>query len=227
MRSPAIRSAAILLVAVLSAGALSAAALAPAARADGDPASDVLVSQRAYVPADAGAGAAALAQVQRVVAAAAAGGYPVRVAIIASPADLGSVTALWHRPEDYARFLGQELSLAAPSRVLVVMPGGFGLYQAGRSSAAERAALATRVPGPAGAGLVAAASAAVERLAAAAGVRLPPGAALGSAASRPAGGGGSDLAAWLVFAAGCALVALAWAFSLRARPLRVRAAPRP
>ena len=34
-----------------------------------------------------------------------------RVAIIASPPDLGSVTELWHQPQNYARFLAQELTL--------------------------------------------------------------------------------------------------------------------
>ena len=57
------------------------------------------------------------------------------MAIIASPYDLGAVTALWRKPRAYARFLGIELSLAYKQRLLVVMPNGFGFNWPGHSSA--------------------------------------------------------------------------------------------
>ncbi len=81
------------------------------ARGDGDPASDVLASQSLFLPQDAGISPTQQAQLAALLADARARGYPVRVAVIASAGDLGSVSALWRQPENYARFLGQELSL--------------------------------------------------------------------------------------------------------------------
>jgi hypothetical protein len=49
--------------------------------------------------------------------------------------------ALWRQPENYARFLGQELTLVNRAALLVVMPNGFGLYWAGEALAGDRAAL--------------------------------------------------------------------------------------
>ena len=90
----------------LVAAALVGLALGPAlARADGDPASDVLASQTAFVPADAGASTVQLARVAAVLEGAARSGYAIRVAVIPSATDLGSVTALWRQPANYARFL--------------------------------------------------------------------------------------------------------------------------
>jgi hypothetical protein len=116
--------------------------LAPSALADGDPASDVLASQPLFLPQDAGATASQQAELSALLATAQRRGHPIRVAPIASPADLGAVTALWRQPQNYARFLGQELSLLYRGRLLVVMPNGYGLYQASRASNAEQSALA-------------------------------------------------------------------------------------
>ena len=195
--------------------------LASAARADGDPASDVLASQNAFLPADAGASARQQAQLTAVVRAAAAHGLPIRVAVISSPADLGSVSALWHRPQPYADFLGEELSLMFSGQVLVVMPNGFGLYHAGSRTASELAALAHMRA--AGSSLPAAAIAAVERLAASTGHALPQ---VSTATGRTAAPTGSGLGAlsWAVLGAGVVLVAVAWTASLRVAPPRGRAA---
>jgi len=38
-------------------------------------------------------------------------GFPLRVALIDSPSDLGTVTQLWREPLPYAEYLGEELSL--------------------------------------------------------------------------------------------------------------------
>ncbi len=175
------------------------------ARADGDPASDVLATQTLYLPQDAGVPAARQAQLGALLSDAARAGYRIRVAVVASPADLGSVTALWRQPQNYARFLGQELGLVYRGPLLVVMPDGYGLYHAA----------ATRLAPPAAAQLGTAAIGAVERLAAAGGhdVALPPARAASAAEA-------SSAIPWLVFAIGIALIALAWAGSLRARPLR-------
>ena len=189
------------------------------ARADGDPASDVLVSQNVFVPWDASATAGEQARLEAVLAAATRRGYPIRVALIGSSSDLGSVTALWRQPQNYAHFLWQELSLAVRARVLVVMPNGFGLYATGGQLRSEHAALAATGRAASGAGLATIAVIAVRNLAAASGHPLPA-AALGSAASVARSPASDDTVSWIVFAVGAGLIVLAWVASLRARPLR-------
>jgi cytochrome oxidase Cu insertion factor (SCO1/SenC/PrrC family)/thiol-disulfide isomerase/thioredoxin len=157
---------------------------------DGDPGSDVLVYQNLFVAGDAGASVAQQAQLGDLLKAADRAGLPIRVAIISSPVDLGAITALWHKPQAYARFLGYELSLAYQQRLLVVMPNGFGINWPGHSTAgAARALVGVRI-GSGGAGLVAAASSAVHALATASGVRLGS-----SASSAPATGPASPAGA--------------------------------
>ena len=96
------------------------------------------------------------------------------------------------------------------------MPDGFGFYRADATLVRERAVLAG-IPTPAaGAGLATAALSAVQRLAAASGHPLPTPAA--TAAPKPSS---TDTVSWIVFAAGGALIALAWGASLRARPLKL------
>jgi cytochrome oxidase Cu insertion factor (SCO1/SenC/PrrC family)/thiol-disulfide isomerase/thioredoxin len=108
---------------------------APAA-ADGDPGSDVLVYQPLFLASDANIPIAQQVQLGDVLHAAARVGFPVRVAIIATPSDLGAVTALWQKPRAYARFLGIELSLTYRGRLLVVMPNGIGFNWPGHPSGA-------------------------------------------------------------------------------------------
>lgn len=189
------------------------------ARADGDPASDVLVSQNVFVPWDASATATDQARLEAVLTAAARAGFPIRVALIASSSDLGSVTALWRQPRNYAHFLWQELSFAVHAPVLVVMPGGFGFYTGTGPTAGEQAALARTTPASTGGGLATVAVTAVESLAAAAGHPVP--AAIGvPEVSQGAGAAGTDTMSWIVFGLGVVLIAAAWGASLRARPLR-------
>ncbi len=160
---------------------LLAIELPAVARADGDPGSDVLAYQDLFAGSDAGLSVQQQLALGRTLKAAAREGFPVRVAIIAGPQDLGAVTALWRKPRSYARFLGIELSLAYKQRLLVVMPDGFGFNWPGHSASASYRLLA-RVPIRAGGGgLFSAASAAVTRLAAANRVKLP------SAATAPTG----------------------------------------
>jgi hypothetical protein len=188
--------------------ALAASCPTSVARADGDPASDVLASQTLFLPQDAGLPTAQQAQLGALLATANRGGYPIRVAIIAAPTDLGSVNALWRQPENYARFLGQELSLVYRGPLLVVMPNGYGVLNASPTALAGI---------PSGGQIGVSTITAIQRLAATAGhkLTLPPTPA--TAHSRSA-----DTIAWLVFGAGGALIALAWAASLHARPLRPR-----
>jgi hypothetical protein len=191
-----------------------AALLAPgAALADGDPASDVLASQTVYVPSDGGFAQAQTAQLSALLAEAQRAGVPVRVALIVTQADLGSVTELWRQPQNYARFLGQELAQVYRGTLVVAMPAGFGVVSVGGAPAAGQVGVATP-HGP----LIEATMTLVRALAAADGHRL----ALPRAVAAPGSGsvlGSVDLGSWLALAAGTALIVLAWIASLRARPL--------
>jgi hypothetical protein len=188
------------------------------ASADGDPASDVLLSQPLFLPSDAGVPGPEQARLATLLQSAQRSGTQIRVALIAAPADLGSVTELWRQPQLYARFLGQELSLIYHGPLLVVMPAGYGLYGPVRKSAALRAALAELLP-PArgGPGLAAGALRAVERLAAATGHPLAV-----TAQGAPTAAQSADPVPWVSFAVGLVLIAAAWTASLRAKPLRPR-----
>jgi hypothetical protein len=110
------------------------------AAANGDPASDVLFSANAYLPYKAPSSPAAKA-LQRAIESAYTRHLRVKVAVIASKVDLGDVPSLWGKPSEYARFLGTELSRFYVGPLLVVMPAGFGIYDGGRSVAAEKRVL--------------------------------------------------------------------------------------
>src|ERR1700729_4319945 len=75
------------------------AAVSPgAARADGDPGSDVLVYQSLFVTSTAGVSVSTQVALDGLLAQAKRAGVPIRVAIIAHPADLGAVGELWGKP---------------------------------------------------------------------------------------------------------------------------------
>lgn len=190
---------------------------AAAAHADGDPASDVLVSQDVFLASDAGASAGQIARLEAAVRAGGRNGYGVRVAVIASPADLGSIPELWRHPQSYAQFLGEELSLAYRGRVLVVMPAGLGLYPPAAVTRAEQAVLARPPPRTP---LVPAALSAVEELATAAGHPI----AVAGVGPPPEREHSPDWVAWVVFAAGNLIIVLSWCASLRAVPWASRRA---
>jgi hypothetical protein len=151
---------------------LAAALAAQSARADGDPASDYLLGAKVFLPYDAKFPAKQSAELTGLIAAANNAGFKIRVAIIWSAYDMGSVTTLWRKPLTYAKFLGLELGFVYKQRLLVVMPNGFGFNWPKHSPAAEYALLSKiRIP-PGAAGLVTAATSAVTALAAAGGVRV-------------------------------------------------------
>jgi hypothetical protein len=210
----------------LAAGLAAWALAAPAARADGDPASDVLAQQSVFIPAGRGIPAADQARLQAVVRAAARRGEPVRVALIADRSDLGAVTGLWRNPSGYATFLGTELSGIYHGTLIVVMPNGYGVsvLTPGATQADQLRAGASLVGAPlpgSGAATAADAVVAVRRVAAAAGHPLPAAAALAPTATvAPTGSGGPGAIAVIALVAGAALIAAAWAGSLRARPWR-------
>ncbi len=157
---------------------------ASVARADGDPGSDVLVYQNLFFGTDAGLSVQRQAQLGALLKVAAQTGFPVRVAIIASPFDLGAITGLWRQPRKYARFLGYELSLAYKQRLLVVMPNGFGFNWPGHSPASAYRVLAGISIGSGAARLFNATEAAIGKLADVSGVKLSSRAQASSSAAR-------------------------------------------
>jgi cytochrome oxidase Cu insertion factor (SCO1/SenC/PrrC family) len=165
--------------------------LSPAARADGDPGSDVLVYQNLFVASDANISIAQQVELGDLLTSAERGGFAIRVAVIATPADLGAITQLWGKPASYASFLGIELSLAYAQRLLVVMPDGFGFNWQGHSTAAAYKVLGQIAVKPGGSGLATSAENAVRALASASGVWLAaPDAAPASAQAANTTGGG-------------------------------------
>ncbi len=149
---------------VLVLAALAACIGASAAHADGDPASDFLLAQNVFVPFDGQISAAHSGQLAALVADAKRRGYTIRVALIVTRFDLGSVPSLWLHPHEYARFLSQELFFAYKNRVLVVMPNGYGVAKRGKTLQAEQRVVdALPRPGNGGDAIAAAAVVAVRR----------------------------------------------------------------
>jgi hypothetical protein len=186
--------------------------MASVAVADGDPASDVLASQTVYVPGDGGFAASQTARLSALLAEARRAGVPIRVALIATRADLGSVTELWRQPQNYARFLGQELSEVFRGTLVVAMPAGLGIAGVGGSPTPLVGVPGDHEP------LIATTMRLVQAIASAQGRRLTPPPAVAAPGSGSALGS-VDLGSWLALAAGVVLILLAWTASLRARPV--------
>jgi hypothetical protein len=107
-------------------------ALSGAARANGDPASDVLYVNDVFLPLSAQVTPQLARQLLDVTRAARQAGKPIKVALIASRTDLGAEPSYFGKPTDYARFLGAELQYLYKGKLLIVMPQGAGLSEAGR-----------------------------------------------------------------------------------------------
>jgi hypothetical protein len=110
------------------------------AHADGDPASDYLVASDVFTGVETpppSAKALTLA-----VSKAFGAGYRVKVAVVPRAVDLGAIPSLFNKPAAYAKFLGLELRLMYAGPLLIVMPKGFGIYDAGRATRAEAKVLA-------------------------------------------------------------------------------------
>ena len=114
----------------------------PAARADGDPASDYLITQPVFFPFESKASAAAQKELTALLADAKKKGFGVRVALIATRADLGAVPVLYGKPQRYANFLGQELVYYYKGPLLIVMPNGYGIYKSGAALPEDKQLLA-------------------------------------------------------------------------------------
>lgn len=154
---------------------------APLAHADGDPASDYLYTQKVFVPFDVAKQPGPLAA---DIEGATKAGFTIRVAVIGSAYDLGSVPSLWRKPQLYARFLGAELAFVYKQRLLIVMPNGFGFFWKGHPVTREYATLAKIHIAPGNVGLLTAARDAVHALAVDANVRVQPQAAPKSTTAR-------------------------------------------
>jgi hypothetical protein len=186
--------------ALVAAALIVACALAGNARADGDPASDYLLATKVFLPFDMKVSKAKQRELIAFVEATNRSGYAIRVAVIGSSYDMGSVVSLWRKPRTYARFLAAELQFIYAKRLLIVMPNGFGVSWRGHAVGREYAVLSKLPIGKGPAGLVDAARAAVSKLAAAADVEV---------AAPAAGPGGTGHRRALIVAAAIAALVLA------------------
>jgi hypothetical protein len=162
--------------------ALLLAAAAPSARADGDPASDVLLGEAVFYPYSPAVSAPVIKALNAATAAAARAHFPLKVALIGSPVDLGVIPALFGHPQKYADFLDQEISFQTRQPLLVVMSDGYGVQGVPPAAAAAAAALAKPASGRSD-DLARAATVAVERLARAAGHPIGSGSGTGAKGS--------------------------------------------
>ncbi len=202
--------------------ALAGLALAAApARADGDPASDVLLGQNVFYPYSPPVSASLQEALNAEAAAVVRAHFPIKIALIHSPLDLGAVPNLFGRPQQYADFLDQEISFQGRQPLLVVMPNGYGVEGLGTGTAAAAASLAK----PAGSqsnDLARAAIGAVAALAAASGHELRAG------QNASAAGTGPGATSLVLVALGLAAVAAAAVpLALRRRQWSLHGRPAP
>jgi hypothetical protein len=165
--------------------AASALAVPGLATADGDPASDTLLGQDVFYPYSPPVPRAVQLKLDRQTAAAQRAGFPIKVALIANPTDLGTIPSLFGKPQAYAKFLDQEISFRGPQPLLVVMAAGYGV----EGVKAPGSLALSGLPKPAGktsTDLALAAQTAVAELASAAGHTLTS-----KGGSAGSGGGGS------------------------------------
>ena len=156
------------------------------ALADGDPASDYLINQQLFLPFKADLSGNDAKELTGILDDSKQKGFPLKVAVISSRYDLGSVPSLYGKPDQYASFLGQEDFYFWKSELLVVMPQGYGIYKHSGVHPGDRAVLARlRPPGTnAIPQLIAAAQRAVRALAARRGLTLSAGSTSGTSAWR-------------------------------------------
>ena len=150
--------------------AIVATMLVPAAAlADGDPASDVLLAESVFYPYSPTVAVGLQKTLNAETAAASRAHFPIKVALIDTPVDLGAIPTLRGKPQQYADFLYQEISFFGTKQLLlVVMPNGYGVHGLNRP-APDAAATLKRPMGSTSNAIAQAAIAAVPKLAAAAG----------------------------------------------------------
>jgi hypothetical protein len=158
---------------LLFVAAVAALVAVPAARANGDPASDVLITNQVYIGPEVPLSNSDRDALVETVAAANERGYPIRVALIPFTSDLGTAVSLWGRPKDYAKFLGSELAFVYTKPLLITMPSGFGFYRVHSTTAEEEGVLQKIPPGKTPSAIARSTTKAVRALAAANGVAVP------------------------------------------------------
>jgi hypothetical protein len=175
------------------------------AGANGDPASDVLLTGQTFLPFEAPISDSAKKDLNKTVAEANAKGYPIRVAIIAFTGDLGTAGSLWAKPQPYAKFLWNELSFQYDKRLLVAMPAGFGVYNGTQPVDKELAVLKGVKAGQIPTDLTESAAEAVRQLAAADGITV----------KKPSSGGSSTRDRILILVGALVVLALVLVFPTR------------
>jgi hypothetical protein len=180
---------------------------AAGARADGDPASDTLLGMNVFYPYSPPVSPTLQHSLDAATVAARRAGYPIKVALIGSPVDLGVIPDLFGHPQKYAEFLDQEISAQTKQPLLVVMAAGYGTQGLDARSRAVVAGL-PRPAGPSTNQLAAAAIHAVAKLSAAAGHSIPG--VAGVAGTATSGSGGTS-AARILLIVGIVLIVLALA----------------
>jgi hypothetical protein len=198
----------------LAAAALAAALVTPtSALGDGDPASDVLLAQSVYYPYHPPVSSSLSHWLEQLTAAAARAKFPIKVALIETPVDLGVIPDLFGKPQQYAAFLDQEISLRQKQPLLVVMPAGFGAQGLPASATTAVSALPKPASGQSDA-LARAAIDAVGKLAAASGHPLK-----GAPGADGASTGSGSSTTWILVALVVAALATAAALiAVRRRP---------
>jgi hypothetical protein len=178
------------------------------ARANGDPASDYLLAQNVFLPFTTKIDNNEVQRLNALLRESQKAGFPIRVALILSPSDLGTAFSLFGKPQKYAAFLGLELSFVYRNRLLVVMPNGYG-YTVKADPDPKASAVLKKLPPPGRNATkeVQAAIVAVQRLAAAEGHRL----------AVPTSGGSAGRDRLTIAAAVTAAIALIAAFVLYRR----------
>ena len=189
------------LVVVVLAAAIALQPAAPA-RADGDPCSDYLLVGSLCVPNNPRPSQPQIDRAQKTVEAAKQAGYEIRVAVIGSPTDLGSVPVFFGRPAPYAKFLDAELQSAWKGKLLVVMAAGYGVREHTKPYLTGVKALQDLPPPANGTpdALMAAATVAVRKLAASEGVKVPVIPLAKTVTPRPATGSGSGSTSFVKYA---------------------------
>jgi hypothetical protein len=172
--------------ALVAAGVLAALVIASSALADADPASDYLLQSDVFYPFGTSVSQTQKAQLEAAVESARRAGLRAKVAIIAQKSDLGGVSVLYGKPQQYAKFLGTEMFYVNSGRVLVVMPNGYGLWRKGGTVPPKELAAVHALPRPGTDGdkLAAGANTAVRRILALHGVTPSAAASDGSSTTR-------------------------------------------
>lgn len=191
-----------LVLAVLATLALGLVGSPPTARADGDPASDVLLVNSLYTPVAQKISPPVLKQLKDTIRSADASGFKIRVALILDRTDLGAVPQLLGHPREYVQLLSSELIYGWTGALIAVEPSGIGVRNVKPLAPAQHLVDGIAVAKPATSdGLARAAMVAIRKLAVANGHTLGTPAAAASTSS-------SSTSSTLLLAIGGAAIAM-------------------